>query len=160
MSTLRCTDCGAKIGPKNFDEDFGMYECPKCEGLFTLEDLAPQRPAGGSENGSKPVPAAKGKKRRAEREADEEALDEQVEKIAKDAKKTEKISRHRDEMETGPVLNVVADEIEILAEEMGISMNRLNAREFYAMNLVRPLLLAGHHPREQDVPTTYCKEHK
>lgn len=176
MSTFRCPDCKGKIGPKNFDEEFAMYECPKCEGLFTLEELAPKavKPnhpvddderwaeiiIGRSEKASKAVPAAKGKKRQAEREADEELAQEQIEAITKTVKKTEKISRHRDEMETGLVLNVVADEMELLAEEMGISMNRTNAREYYAMNLVRPLILKGHYPREQEIAIDYCKEHR
>lgn len=171
MSTFRCPDCEAKIGPKNFDEEFQMYECPKCEGLFTLNELvtggaydSSVRSKGSgfeaSESGSKAVPAAKGKKRQAERQADEELAEEQIEAITKTVKKTEKISRHRDEMETGLVLNVVADEIEVLAEEMGIHVDRTNAREFYAMNLIRPLILKGHFPREQEIAIDYCKEHR
>lgn len=187
---FRCPDCKGKIGVKNYDSDFEMYDCPSCGGMFQHHELiehGEQSAAGngsaGSQDGTRAVKKAKtkekasrngkgqdrrvrpgviakGKKRREEQESDAEADAKQIEEITKNVKATKKEERHRDEIETGLVLNVMADEIEAICAEAGISMNRTNAREFYAMNLYRPLILAGVRAREVDVPHKLCKEHK
>lgn len=158
MDKFPCPECGATISDKNYDSSFEMYECPKCEGMFTFNELL-EGDVGGSENGSKPAPKAKGKIRAEELEADEKLADELTEAVTKKVKATKKEERHRDEVKTGMVLNIIADEIEAIAEELGVNMDRANAREFYAMNLYRPLMLAGTRAREQEVPHKLCEVH-
>jgi len=190
MSVLYCPECNSKIRDKNYDADFELYECPGCEGMFTFAELVehgaqsaagngnagsldtrrgpekkkrdgkPSRNGKGQDRRIRPGVIAKAKKRRQELEEDAEADAKQIEEITKNVKRKAKEERHRDEVETGLVLNIIGDEIEAIAEEIGISIDRTNAREFYAMNLYRPLLLAGVRAREQDVPHKLCKEHQ
>jgi DNA-directed RNA polymerase subunit RPC12/RpoP len=171
-----CPECGKKISDKHYDSAYEMYECPKCEGNFTfaelLEGQAPGEkagppPRGDDEDekwneiitGKKTPPPAKGKKRQELIASDAEADAKQIEEITKNPKKGKKEERHRDEVETGMVLNIIADEIELICEEAGVKMDRLNAREFFAMNLYRPLLISGHRAREQDVKFKGCVNH-
>lgn len=161
MSTFRCPECDGKIKDKNYDSDFEMYECPGCEGMFLFDELLEHRVPGSKATGATETaaPKAKGKNRREAQERDEQASEEQIERMVKTAKKADKETRHRDQIPTGMVLNIIADEIESIGEEIGVNIDRLNAREFYAMNLYRPLMLSGIHAREQDVPMKLCEDH-
>lgn len=167
-----CPECGKKLSDKHYDSSFELYECPKCEGMFTFDELmegggnalseATEEPEPSFDNAGyhgHEVPVAKGKQRRELQEKDAEADAAQIEAITKNVKKTAKEEKHRDEVKTGMVLNIIADEIEAICEEGGIQMDRLNAREFFAMNLYRPLLISGVKAREQTVPFKLCAEH-
>lgn len=163
MASYPCPECGKKISDKNYDSAFEMYECPKCEGMFTFDELME---GGGNalseatETPQKAVPPkAKGKLRQEQLERDAEADAKQIEAITKNTKKSKKEERHRDEVQTGMILNIIADEIETICEEGGLKMDRLTAREFYAMNLYRPIMLAGYRAREQEVAHKLCTEH-
>lgn len=156
-----CPECGKKISEKNYDSDFEMYECPKCEGMFTFDELLEGRGPGpeATEAPVKAVPVAKGKKRQEEMVKDAEADAAHIEAITKNVKQGAKEEKHRDEIQTGMVLNIMADEIESICDEAGISIDRLNAREYFAMNLYRPLMLAGFKAREQEVKFVGCVDH-
>jgi len=102
---------------------------------------------------------AKGKVRRSEIEDDKEALAEFEAKMLVPIKKDTQ-TRHRDDIPAAEIINIMADEIEAVVEETGGRIDRLNAREFYAMNIVRSLLLKHHvSAREKEVPMVKCKEH-
>ena len=165
MSFL-CPDCSHKISKKDWDAEFEMYECPSCEGLWQLEELVANgaKTAAGNGSGShteaqRAIPKAKGKIRQELLDSDAQADAKQIEEITSNVKTKKKEERHRDEIQTGLVLNVIADEIQAIYEEAGLEIDRTNAREFFAMNLYRPLLLGGARAREQDVPHKLCKEH-
>lgn len=102
---------------------------------------------------------AKGKKRLSEIAKDEEAVKEYEKQILVPKKKAGDV-RYRDEVPTSEILNIMADEIEDIMEESGGKIDRLNAREFYAMNIWRGLLVKGVHARDKKVPMVKCKEHK
>jgi Zn-finger nucleic acid-binding protein len=163
MAKYPCPECGRTISDKNYDSAFEMYECPKCEGMFTFDELL----EGGGNALSEATeasqtavpPKAKGKLRQEQMERDAEADAKQIEEITKNVKKGVKEEKHRDEIKTGSVLNIMADEIESICDEAGIQMDRLNAREFFAMNLYRPLMLAGFKAREQEVKFVGCVDH-
>lgn len=40
---MKCPDCGAKISAKHYDPEFEWYECPSCEGAFTVEEMEASR---------------------------------------------------------------------------------------------------------------------
>lgn len=164
--SYQCPDCKKKISEKNYDDDFEMYECPGCGGLFQLSELVENGAKTAAGNGpgarsesQKAIPRAKGKLKKEALARDEEADAKQIEEITGNIKPKKKEERHRDEVQTGLVLNIIADEIESICEELGVQINRVNAREFYAMNLYRPLIMSGVHAREQDVEYVTCKEH-
>lgn len=176
MRTLRkeakviCPSCGTKIAAKHYDPEYEWYECPKCEGCYTPQELeserskrfvtrtAAKKTRAGRDRRVRSGVIAKGKKRQTEIEEDEEAL-AKFEQESLKPRKTKNVVHHRDEIETSQVLNILADEIEAIGEEIGVEINRLNAREFYAMNLWRPLKLAGISAREKSVPMRKCKAH-
>jgi hypothetical protein len=59
------------------------------------------------------------------------------------------------------VVEIAADEIQAYAKDLGgAEIDRLNAREFFAHNLIRPLAMAGVSFRERDVSRAYCREHR
>lgn len=159
---MKCPTDGTKITTKHYDADYEWYECPKCQGCFTADELEE------SETGTSPrkraekaAPKAKGKKRLEEISEDEKAVKEFEEKAyAVRASSEPKATRHRDQVRTGEILNIVADEIEGYCREVGTRIDRINAREFYAMNLVRPMVIAGVSAREQTVPMMKCGDHE
>jgi hypothetical protein len=185
---MKCPECSAKITTKHYDPEYEWYECPKCEGCFTADEIeeaqsgtsirrrqasAPAgaavssrvlassvraRNAGGA--GSK-TPVAKGKKRRSEIESDAELLNQHEAKVIENTvKQKQSAVHHRDEVPFGDVLNIMADELEALGEEFNFKVDRLNAREFFAMNIWRPLVLEhGVSARDKSVPHVLCKAH-
>jgi hypothetical protein len=102
---------------------------------------------------------AKGKKRLSEIAKDEEAVKEYEKQILVPKKKAGDV-RYRDEVPSKDIINIMADEIEAIVDETGGKIDRLNAREFYAMNIWRGLLVKGVHARDKKVPMTLCKDHK
>jgi hypothetical protein len=151
-----CPDCGNKISSKHYDADYLWYECPKCEGCFTPDEILKTEL-----NGKKKGPIAKAKKRMTEIQEDEEALAEYEAEALKPRKAAESAPQKRkDTVPTGQVLNIIADEIEAIGEEIGVRIDRLNAREFFAINLWRSLVPLGVEAREAEFQIPLCKEHK
>lgn len=161
---MKCPNDGTKITSKHYDVDYEIYECPKCGSAFTADDLEEAEngtsPRRRRELAAGPVPQAKGKKRRAEIADDEKAIARYEAELAKPTVKAEKTAKHRDEVSTGQILEIVADEIEAIWAEFDYKIDRLNAREFFAMNIIRPLKMNGVHFRDKEVPRAYCKEHR
>lgn len=166
---LICPECQTKISTKHYDPEFEWYECPKCEGSFTADELeeaengtSPRKRAelAAKRNLKRATVVAKGKQRRTEIAKDEEAVQKLDKEMLKPRKaKDPQVPKHKDRVPTNEILNIVADEIETIGQELGVQIDRTNAREFYAMNLVRPLLLNGISAREKDVPMVKCSEH-
>lgn len=102
-------------------------------------------------------PVAKGKKRLTQIADDDKAIAEFEKAALKPVRRQGSATHHRDEVSTREILEIVADEI----EEIGAGkVNRLNARDYYAMNLIRPLRLKYEISfRDQEVPHSLCKEH-
>lgn len=160
---MKCPNCNSKITSKHYDPEYEIYECPGCGEAYEADDLEEAQngtsPRKRRELSSGPKPAAKGKKRQAQISEDAEAL-ARYEQAQLKPKKADKSIKHRDEIATGQILEIVADEIEAIWQEFGSTIDRLNAREYFAMNIIRPLRLDGVAFREKEIPAVYCKEHK
>jgi len=151
---MQCPSCHAKITSKHYDEEYEIFECPQCGAAYEPDELQE------AENGSHPRVQAKGKKRRAAIADDAEALARFEEESLKPRAASHAEHKHRDEVSTKDVLEIFADEIEAIWAEFGTRIDRLNAREYFAMNIYRPLTFnAGVHFREKEVPRVYCDEH-
>lgn len=174
---MKCPECGAKIGQKDYDAVFEWYECPKCEGAFTGDEIMEGELAGNSRGStdndsgsdaraagkraskaaSKPV--AKKKKKQAEIDADEEAIKEYEKRTMETVVVSEKNTKHRDEISTGQVVQIMADEIELVYEETGQTITRDNAVD-KALTLWRNL---HHHDgivaREKPMGVVLCGRH-
>lgn len=171
---MRCPECNSKIKATNYEPLYEWYECPKCEGAFTHDEIleaeqdatktrkSVDRRKRLSDNAKRNAPIAKGKKRQAEREADEELADEQVKAIVKKKEKHSDagVKKHRDELPTGQVVNIMADEIQEIYHELGSELDEMNARD-KALIIWRDLMIHGHvSAREQEVPMVLCGEHR
>ena len=172
---MNCPECHTKLGQKNYDAAFEWYECPSCEGCFTGDEILEAEIAqharsnrSGSDSrrtdsvdrvaGSKKV-VAKAKKKKAEIDADEEAIAAYEQSVTEVIHAGEKSTKHRDEISTGQVVQIMADEIEVLYEEMGQSLNRVNAED-KALTLWRNLHVHdGIVAREKAVELALCGEH-
>jgi hypothetical protein len=155
---MKCPECQTHIKSKHYDPEFEWYECPECEGCFTAAELVDESHS----DATRAKPTASAKKRLEEAEKEAEAVSEHEKAMLKPVKSQEKDeTRHRDSVPTGQILNIMADEIEEIVVEAGGSIDRLNAREFYAMNLWRPLAIhAKISAREQEVDHVLCKDHR
>lgn len=100
---------------------------------------------------------AKAKKRK---RGDEEAIAEYEKKLVTPVKASDDEKRHRDAVPTGQILNIMADVIEEVFAENGKRIDRLNAREFYAMNIWRDLVIKHKvSAREVSMKVVLCPEH-
>jgi len=36
---MKCPECGTKLTTKHYDATYEWYECPKCEGVFTFDEI-------------------------------------------------------------------------------------------------------------------------
>lgn len=177
---MKCPECKAKITTKNYDPDFDWYECSKCEGCFTADEIeeaesgtSPARRRSNARDVSSGVDdlvgdvrrtktkvVAKGKKRRTEIQEDDEAVAkheaEMLKPVKKDAPETH---RHRDDVPTRQVVNIMADEIQAVYEEMGGRIDEVNAQD-KALILWRQVKIdTGISAREIDVPHILCSDH-
>lgn len=166
---MKCPSCGAKITAKHYDPEYQWYECPNCENSFTADEI--EEAAHGTSPGKrareakpskkKPTsnrPVAASKKRKA---GDEEALAKHEAEALKPRKAVGADKpKHRDEVPTGEILNVWADEIENIGQDVGQRIDRLNAKEFFAMNLWRDLSYKhGVKARDKKISVPHCAEH-
>lgn len=167
---MTCPDCGAKISTKHFDPELSMYECPKCENIFTPDELEEAAngtsPAKRSRDGEivgrarKAASVAKGKKRRTQIEEDDEALKE-FEKTAYQPVKLEpsKKTKHRDEIPSGQVVTTMAAELQTIYAEMGVNLDDVNAHD-KALTIWRVVHFQdGVTAREKTLNVRLCKEH-
>src|SRR5262245_19269070 len=109
-SGMTCPSCSATISTKHYDPDYEMYECPKCGGSFTPDEI--DEAVSGTSPGKRRdesirarlkrgLPVAKAKKRQTEIADDAEALAE-FEKEQLKPRRSEEANRvqHRDEVPT------------------------------------------------------------
>jgi Zn-finger nucleic acid-binding protein len=150
---MRCIDCNKKISAKHYDPEFEWYECPRCEGCWTVEELEASR----SPNGAKPK--AKAKVKLEARENDAQAVTEYEKEAYVPVKAGKGETKHRDAVPTSQILNILADEIMEIAEESGQRVDELNAREYFAMNLWRVLQKSQITARDAEVKYKLCDEH-
>lgn len=184
---MKCPNCATKITSKHYDPDYSWYECPNCGNAYSADEIeeanngtSPGKRAKevkanhpvdddekwaeiiiGKPKKKKPAsnkPVARSKKHKA---GDEEALAKFEEESLKPRKAADAgTSHHRDEVPTVEILNVWADEIEAIAEETGVKVDRLNAREFFSMNIWRDLSLKhGVKARDKRITVPHCKDH-
>lgn len=146
-----CPNCDGPIRAKDFDKEYEWYECPNCEGCITADEII-------KDEIKKPVPVAKGKKRLTEIAADEEAIAE-FEKKQTVVVKSDKSTKHRDEVPFDQVVSVWADELQAVYGELGGSLNELNARD-KALILFREVHLKdGVTAREKEMNLKLCAAH-
>lgn len=178
---MKCPECGAKIGQKNYDAAFEWYECPKCEGAFTGDEIMEAELSGTSSargsdrsvdsgnsrnsnrgsnrNGSTGKPKAKAKKKQEQIDADEAAIAEYEKRTTETIVVTEKSTKHRDEVSIGQVVQLFADEIELVYEETGQEISRDNAVD-KALTLWRNLHYHdGIVAREKSMDVALCGDH-
>lgn len=174
---MNCPDCATKITAKHFDAEFQWYECPKCEGCFTADEMEEARGGrtvrGSERNGSGGRSAAsvvahaatkkvavKGKKRQTEIADDDEAIAKFEAETLKPVKTDDPpLKKHRDEVSTKEVVNTWAAEIQDVYEELGGRLDDENARD-KALILWRQVQTeTGVSAREQDVGYATCNAH-
>jgi hypothetical protein len=171
-----CPECQTKITSKHYDPSFEWYECPKCEGCWTVAELEGERSRndgrGGSNGGSNSggvvgdrvraattKVVAKGKKRRTEIQEDDEARAVYESKMLKPVKVEDKETHHRDEIPVKEVVSIMADELEAIYREFGVPLDTLNARD-KALTLWREVHYKdGVHAREKPVEHVLCGVH-
>jgi hypothetical protein len=173
---MKCPECSRKLSTKNYDAAYEWYECPKCEGCFTYDEVLEggiSEDDDGVHNGNSAegatnnrqratkngTPIAKGKKRRAEIEEDEQAVEEFTKQIVTNAVKQASPTKHRDEVETVAVVNVWGDEIQDVYRDLGSEIDEMNAQD-KALIIWREIHnLQGVTARDQEVAHALCKEH-
>jgi hypothetical protein len=102
-------------------------------------------------------PVAKAKRRQEAVTADEEALAEYEARIpVVRSHAVEKKSRN--EIPTRQVVNIMADEIQVVYEIMGSRLDDVNAHD-KALTLWRDISAKGVRAKDQEVPHTLCEEH-
>lgn len=176
--TFRCPKCDGKIKDKDYDEVFQWYECPSCGGCFMFdeilegggkalnEELQSVKNTHGDGRRSKIVSKKSGKKagrvvakakKRAEDEA--EAVRKADAKVETTKAEDRDVRKHRDELPTKQVVNILADEIQAITGELGAELDYINAQD-KALTIWRQLHYGGHVPaREKKLTLSYCKEH-
>jgi ribonucleotide reductase alpha subunit len=101
-------------------------------------------------------PVAKAKRR----QADVDLLDQQEAEMVKNVVKQEPVKKPRKEVSTAEIVNIMADEIQLLYEEMGDRIDDVNARD-KALTLWRELHVHGHVvAQEREIPHALCEKHE
>lgn len=104
-------------------------------------------------------PIAKAKRRAADRDADIEALKKYDETTVKTVKTGRVEKKPRNEVPTRDIVGVMADEIQLIYDEAGMSIDETNARD-KALILWRDLSMSGVHAKDQVVPHVLCEDHE
>lgn len=191
---MKCPSCSRKLTTKHYDPEFEWYECPGCEGAFTVDEIQggtdesdepedtegegdrsrskgtkasggrgkKRKDARGADKGVQAAsgkPVAKGKKRRAEIEEDEQAVEDFTAEIVQNTVKQESRTKHRDEVETLAVVNIWGDEIQDVYHDLGSELDEVNAQD-KALIIWREIHhIQGVSARDQEVAHALCKEH-
>lgn len=146
---MKCPNCGKKISEKNWDHEYEWYECAKCEGCFTADEIKP----------AATTVKAKGKRRTEILDAEADALEEYDKKMLEPTVKQTETTHHRDEIRTKEVVNIMADEIQVIYQELGLQLDELNAQD-KALILWRDAKIYAHATaREQTVDHALCETH-
>jgi len=105
------------------------------------------------------IPVAKAKRRATELAADEEAIAAYDAAVAKNVVRGPAQKKPRHEVPTGEVVQILADEIELLYQEMGATIDRVNAED-KALTLFRNVAIYhGAVAVEHEVPHSLCEKH-
>ena len=166
-----CPECSAKISQKHYDPVFEWYECSKCEGCFTpdeiLEAEMSKHPARKIKDRrtsvadvALPTPAAKGKKRQTAQEAESDLEDNLTKAISEAVRKAPDVAtKHRDTLPGAQVIPIMADEIQAIYQSLGGEIDFMNAQD-KALTLFRDLAYHGRVSiRDQAVDMKFCKQH-
>jgi len=147
-----CPACETKLSvSKHYDAVYEWFECSKCEGCFTWDEIL----EGGGEALVEDVgeeipspPKVVAKKKNAPQEEEEEEH------------KPQPVYYSRGELPTREVVNIIADEIQTIHAEMGNPvLDDLNAQE-KALQLVRVLRTQTRVKiTEGEVPHVLCENH-
>lgn len=163
---MKCPKCKTTLSTKHYDAEYELYECPKCEGAFTPDEIeeatsgtSPAKRSRAAGKSNKPV--AKAKEHKSEIAEDDEAIAKfEAETLKPRESSGPKITKHRDEVETKAVKEIIADEVQEIGYEFGVEIDRLNAVEWYAHNLWLSLhAMNGISARDKKVPMVKCGEH-
>jgi hypothetical protein len=167
---MTCPDCQTTISARHFDPEYEWYECPACHGCFTPPELgvgsAPAKPQEARSDAkikkslSGKGLVAKGKLRRTEIADDEAALAEFEKKMFTPTARQEGPKRHRDEVSTKEVVNIMADELVAIYDEEHTTLSYANAQD-KALILWRELHFHGNVPaREKSMTVGLCSDHE
>ena len=156
---MKCLQCGATITKKHWDEEYEWYECPKCEGCFTYEEIKEESTPPKKKKSKSNAPKAKGKRRTEILDAEADALAEFEKKMLEPTVKQTETTHHRDEIRTKEVVNIMADEIQEIYHDLGFSLDEVNAQD-KALILWRDAKLYAHaSAREISVDYVLCDTH-
>jgi len=142
---LKCPSCKTKLSTsKHYDAVYEWFECPKCEGCFTYDEVLEGGGIALEEEQEEAPKIVVVKKKHVEEEPEERQVP----------------SYYRGEVSTHEVVNIVADEIQTAYEEMGLpALDDLNAHE-KALHLVRILRTKSKiRITEAEVPHVLCEAH-
>ena len=103
-------------------------------------------------------PVAKAKRRQEAVTADEEAIAKYEAEIATPVRSRAVEKKSRNEIPTRQVVNIMADEIQVVYEIMGSRLDDVNAHD-KALTLWRDISAKGVRAKDQEVPHTLCEEH-
>lgn len=139
---LKCPSCETKLSlTKHYDATYEWFECPGCDGCFTYDEIME---GGGEAIVEEPVKKIVKKKVDPEPEEDKGPH-----------------SYYKGEVSTREVVNIMADEIQAIYEEMGNpAIDDFNAQE-KALQFVR--VLRSHTKvkiTEAPVKLVLCEEHQ
>jgi len=105
------------------------------------------------------IPVAKAKRRATEIAEDEEAIAAFDKAIAENVVRGPAAKKARNEVPTGEVVQIMADAIEEVYEEMGAKIDRVNAED-KALTLFRNVAIYhGAVAIEHEVPHSLCENH-
>ena len=106
------------------------------------------------------IPIAKSKRRATEILADEEAIAAHEKAVAENVVRGPAKKKPRNEVSTGEIVQIMADEIQLMYQEMGATIDRVNAED-KALTLWRNVSI--HHGGvavDHPVPHRLCEEHR
>lgn len=160
---MQCPNCKAKISLRHYDPIYEWFECPKCEGCFTPDEIEEAAngtsPAKRRATATKAKPVAKKKRRQSQEDEDAEALAEFEKEAYKTRKQAGGAPLHRDAVTTANVVQTWAAELQDIFDGLGSKLDDVNAQD-KALTLWRTLHITnGVTAREKELPLAYCREH-
>lgn len=134
---LKCPSCGKKLSvSKHYDATYEWFECPGCDGCFTYDEVLEE-----DDTSSKQKPKVAKKKN------------------SKVAKKNSGAVKARDAVRSGEVINIMADEILEIYNDLGLTLDQVNARD-KALILFRTMSFDSQAVfHDKPVEHVLCKEH-
>jgi hypothetical protein len=148
---VRCPSCKSKLTSENYDPEFHWYECGKCEGSFTADEILKAEM-------QSTAAKASGKIRRTQLELDETvAANIKVPTISLAAS----ARTARSQVPSRQIINVMTDVVEDVYQQLGARIDRVNAED-KALILYRAMVYEGTRTtvREHEFQLPLCKEHR